>query len=64
VKNGNYTIPSNIWTTDGGNIPKRTIIVIGGDITISDDISIQDHPLAIIALSGEGNTGGNIIIKD
>jgi hypothetical protein len=62
VKNGNYTIPSNIWTTDGGNIPKRTIIVIGGDITISDAISIKDHPLALIALSGENNTGGNIII--
>lgn len=64
VKNGNYTIPSNIWTTDAGNTPKRTIIVIGGDITIPANLDKKDHPLAIIALSSENNTGGNIIIAD
>jgi hypothetical protein len=60
----NYEIPTNIWTTDTSNTPKRTIIIIGGDITIGENIIYRDHPLAIIALSDENNIWGNIIIKD
>ena len=48
--------------TDATFSDKRTIIVIGGDITISSNISIHDHPLAIIALIDTNNIGGNIII--
>lgn len=35
---------------------------MGGNITIANNISIHDHPLAIIALTDTNNNGGNIII--
>lgn len=43
---------------------KQTMIVIGKDITITENIDRDsDHPLAIIALAKDG-VGGNIIIAD
>jgi hypothetical protein len=49
--------------TDADFVGKRTIVTIGGDITINTNISIQDRPLAIIALANTQNQGGNIRIK-
>jgi hypothetical protein len=49
--------------TDADFVDKRTIVTIGGDITINTNISIQDRPLAIIALANTQNQGGNIRIK-
>lgn len=51
----------NIIDTDFNN--RRTIIVIGRDITISENISLRDHPLALIALTDTNNQGGNIFIS-
>jgi hypothetical protein len=49
---------------DGDFTNHRTIIVIGGDITITENISKRDESLAIIALADEEGNGGNIIIED
>lgn len=52
VKNTDYTISNNdVFVGDATNKAKRTIIVIGGNITIDTDITPQDHPLALIALT-------------
>lgn len=53
---GNKTIDETTFAN------KRTIISIGGDITINGNISPHDHPLAIIALTDTNNNGGNIVI--
>ncbi len=50
VINENYTTLKNDFFDT-----KRTITVIGGDITITENILNRDHPLAIIALvDGQG----------
>lgn len=60
----NYTIyTGNQTITDAMFASKRTIIVIGGNITIDDNISLHDRPLALIALTDTNNQGGNIIIN-
>ncbi len=57
VYTGNHTI------LDAEFAAKRTIISIGWDITIDENISNRTHPLAIIALSDNNGNGGNILIK-
>lgn len=52
IRTGNTNIDATSFTS--GSPKKRTIIVIGGDITISSDIAKQDHPLALIALAKDG----------
>jgi len=50
VVNGDYTITHTSYDT------KRTIIVLGWDVTISENIDQKDAPLALIVLSdSEGN---------
>jgi hypothetical protein len=65
-----YTDVAYTITTSNQNITnsyfndKQTIIVVGKDITITENIDKDpDHPLAIIALAKDG-VGGNIIIAD
>jgi hypothetical protein len=58
IYSGNQTITDATFNTT-----KRTIIVIGGDITIDTNIALRDHPLAIIALTNSTNQWGNIRIK-
>lgn len=57
VYTGNHTI------IDGEFAAKRTIISIGWDITIDENIDNRTHPLAIIALSDNNGNGGNIKIR-
>lgn len=52
-------------TLTGTNIlfnSKRTLITIGQNIVISEDIVKRDHPLAIIALTDSAGNGGDITI--
>jgi hypothetical protein len=42
---------------------KRTLITIGQNIVISEDIVKRDHPLAIIALTDSAGNGGDITIN-
>lgn len=42
----------------------RSIILIGGDAVISENIEKTDNPLAIIALQNEEKQGGNIFITE
>jgi hypothetical protein len=60
-----YTIVNtDLSITDASFTDKQTLVVIGKDITITEDIAKRtDHPLAIIALAKDG-VGGNIIIAD
>lgn len=48
--------------TDASFTDKRTLIVIGGDIHITENIAKRPHPLALIALADEAGNGGDIII--
>jgi hypothetical protein len=60
-----YTIVNtDLSITDASFTDKQTLVVIGKDITITENIDRDtDHPLAIIALAKDG-VGGNIIIAD
>ncbi len=64
VISGDYTI-SDMTLFDGGTgvRSKRTIIVLGGDITIDTNISPRPTPLAIMALADSAGNGWNIKIK-
>lgn len=58
-----YSISSwNISVNSGSFTNKRSIIVIGADITITGNITQKDHPLSIIALTDANGNGGNIHI--
>lgn len=57
IYSGNHTITQSDFDN------RQSIIVIGGDITISEDIRNTTHkPLAIIARSDENGNGGMISI--
>lgn len=56
IKNSNFTVTG--WTFD----TKRTIVVIGGDMRIDENIAKGISPLAIIALTDSAGNGGNIRI--
>jgi hypothetical protein len=58
VISGDYTI-SDMTLFDGGTgvRAKRTIIVLGGDITIDTNISPRATPLAIMALADSAGNG-------
>lgn len=59
----NYSVFSAATTVDNASFAsKRTIVVIGADVTITEDISKQDVPVAIIALADKNGNGGNIRI--
>lgn len=64
-----YSVPYTItnWgltVTDTTFDNKNSIIVIGGNVTIDENIDVRtDSPRAIIALADENGVGGNIIIK-
>jgi hypothetical protein len=65
----NYTdINYTISETGLGNIThasftnKRTLVSIGTDIHITENIAYGDTPLALIALTDASGNGGNIII--
>ncbi len=53
---------SSLMITDASFTDKRTLIVIGGDIHITENIAKRPHPLALIALTDEAGNGGDIII--
>lgn len=58
-----YTIYSWDLPIDNATFnTKRTIVVVGGDVTISADIAARSAPLAIIALTDSSGNGGNILI--
>lgn len=58
-----YTITgSNINIDNSSFTDKRTIAVVGGDITITNDINSRNNPLTLVALADENGNGGNIII--
>ncbi len=63
VINGDYSI-SDMTPFDGGTgvKAKRTIIALGGDITIDTNISLRSSPLAIIALTDASGKGWTIKI--
>jgi hypothetical protein len=61
--NAPYTIYKGDVTLTGGSFDaKKSIIVVGGDIRISENISQKDSPLAVIALSSPDGIWGNIFI--
>ncbi|MBX9809184.1 hypothetical protein K2X92_02220 [Candidatus Gracilibacteria bacterium] len=62
---GDYTIDasSTLFSGEPSKKPKRSVVVIGGDLTIDTNIGIEDYPLALVALSDMNNQGGNIHIK-
>ncbi len=41
---------------------KKTIIVVGGDVTITSDISKRTHPLALIMLPDELGVIGDVTV--
>jgi hypothetical protein len=61
--NAPYTIYNGDVTLTGGSFDtKRSIIVVGGDIRISENIAQKDSPLGVIALASPDGTWGNIFI--
>ena len=53
-----YTIYTGDMTLTGGSFDaKRSIIVVGGDIRISESIASKDSPLAIIAIASSSGVG-------
>jgi len=60
-----YTITGglDINIDDSSFTNKRTIAIVGGDITITNDINPRNTPLTIVALTDENGNGGNIIIN-
>lgn len=56
VMNGNFTVTGGTFDT------KRTIIVIGGDISIGANIQKKPDTTALIALADSLGNGGSIII--
>jgi hypothetical protein len=55
--NAPYTIYKGDVTLTGGSFyAKKSIIVVGGDIRISENISQKNSPLAVIALSSPDGT--------
>lgn len=53
----------NSYFNDITHKKKRSLIVIGHNITITDNIALnQDHPLSIMALTDVNGSGGNIFI--
>ena len=48
--------------TDASFTDTRTLIVIGQNVNITEDIAKRDHPLAIIALTDSAGNGGDITI--
>ena len=59
----NYSLDTmDIWDAPLGGKSKRTLIVIGGDISIGIDIPLADHPIALIALTDMDGNGGDIEI--
>lgn len=63
--NVDYTITSglDINIDDSNFTNKRTITVVGGDITITSDINPRNTPITLVALTDENGNGGNIIIN-
>ncbi len=60
----NYVVyTGNQTLTDASFTDKRTIVVIGWDVTIDTNIARRAHPVAVIALTNSSNQGGNIRIK-
>ena len=57
VVNGNHTVTATELGGDTGIKAKRTIITLGGDITIADDIDLRDSPIALIALIDAAGNG-------
>ncbi len=59
-----YIIQNEDFTITWGTFDdKRTIVVIGRNVTISENIGHKDHPLAIIALADNAGNGGDILIN-
>jgi hypothetical protein len=59
----NYLISSTLPDVKNASFAnKRTLISIGSDIHITENIDKHESPLAIIALTDEAGNGGNIII--
>lgn len=53
----------NLYFTDVTHKKKRSLIVVGHDITITGDVQKDpDHPLSIMALTDADGNGGNIFI--
>jgi hypothetical protein len=48
--------------TDTDLTSRRTIVVVGGDITLTSDITSRTAPVALIALTDDAGNGGEIII--
>ena len=64
----NYELDSTDQSIDNtfftsGNPKKRTLIVVGKNITITGDIlKNPNYPLAVVALADKNGNGGNIVI--
>ena len=57
-------LTSDTTITDSDFADHQTIIAVGADITIDENISKKDKPLAIIALADASGVGGNIHIDE
>lgn len=53
IRSSGYTIDSSstLFAGEPGKMAKRTIIAVGADIHIENNIALSTHPLAIIALA-------------
>ncbi len=58
VSTWSITVNNNSFTS------KRSLIAIGADITVVQNIDKRNHPLSIIALTDTNGNGGNIHIAD
>jgi hypothetical protein len=63
IVNGDHTVMLAELDGETGKMAKRSIIVLGGNITIDTNISLRDYPIALIALTSSAGNGWNIKIK-